>query len=79
MPQAPSIVTFFSPRLGSLTIEAVDSFGTPIAGAGFRVSRQNGELVGVYTTPASGIINLPTLTSGWYVVEPTTPPTVGEA
>ena len=74
MPQAPSIVTFFSPRLGSLTIEAVDSFGTPIAGAGFRVSRQNGELVGTFTTPASGIINLPTLTSGWYVVEPTTPP-----
>ena len=75
LPQAPSVVTFFSPRLGSLTIEAVDSFGTPVAGAGFRVSRQNGEFVGTYTTPASGIINIPTLTSGWYVVEPTTPPT----
>jgi uncharacterized surface anchored protein len=61
--------------MGSLTIEAVDSFGTPVAGASFRVSRQNGENVGTYTTPASGIINLPTLSSGWYVVEPLSPPT----
>jgi len=73
-PHAPALVTFYSPRLGSLTVEAVDEHGTPLAGATFRVNRQSGELVGTFTTGASGIINIPNLTSGWYFVEATSAP-----
>jgi len=71
---APALVTFYSPRLGSLTIEAVDEHGRPLAGATFKVNRQAGELVGIYTTGASGVINIPNLTSGWYTVEGTSAP-----
>jgi len=74
-PHAPTLVTFYSPRLGSLTIEAVDEAGLPLAGATFRVNRQNGELVGTHTTGISGVINISNLTSGWYFVEATAAPT----
>ena len=73
-PQAPTIVTFYNPRNGSLTIEKTDPSGTPLAGAQFRVSRQNGELIGAFTTPASGIITVPNLQAGWFFVEETRSP-----
>ena len=79
---APALVTFYSPRLGSLTIEAVDEQGTPLTGATFRVSRQNGANVGTFTTGVSGVVNIPNLTSGWYFVEAITAPAgfiIGEA
>ena len=73
-PQTPTIVTFYNPRNGSLAIEKTDPSGAPLAGAQFRVSRQNGELVGTFTTPVSGIITVPNLTAGWYFVEETRAP-----
>ena len=68
-PGAPTVVTFRNPRQGSLTITKTDGDGNPLAGAVFRVTRQNGELIGTFTTPASGVVNIPNLQSGWYVVE----------
>ena len=69
LPNGPTMVTFLNARLGSLTIEKVNGLGQPLAGAIFRVSRQNGEFVGNFTTGTSGIITLPNLTAGWYFVE----------
>jgi uncharacterized surface anchored protein len=62
-PRSPTVVTFINPRLGSLTIEKTNSHGTPLAGARFRVSHQNGQLVGYHTTGASGMINISDLPS----------------
>jgi len=74
-PGVPTVVTFRNPRQGSLTINKTDNNGNPLAGAWFRVSRQNGELVGYFTSPASGMINIPNLSAGWYFVEETQAPT----
>jgi len=73
-PRAPVVVTFLNPRLGSLTIEKTDQFGTPLAGAQFRVRHQNGQLVGYHTTGASGMINISNLNSGWFFIEETRAP-----
>ena len=73
-PRAPTIVTFLNPRNGSLTIIKVDGYGRPLAGADFRVNRQNGEFVGNFTTGTSGMINIPNLTAGFYSVEETRAP-----
>ncbi|MCL2188680.1 MAG: SpaA isopeptide-forming pilin-related protein [Defluviitaleaceae bacterium] len=73
-PRAPTVVTFLNPRLGSLTIEKTDAHGAPLAGAQFRVSHQNGQLVGYHTTGASGMINIANLPSGWFFVEETRAP-----
>ncbi|MCL2817601.1 MAG: SpaA isopeptide-forming pilin-related protein, partial [Clostridiales bacterium] len=73
-PHAPTITTFISPRQGSLTIEAVDEFGAPLAGARFTVERANGERIGEYTTDAAGSIIVPGLSPDWYVVKETRAP-----
>jgi len=71
---APTVVTFLNPRLGSLTIEKTDRLGAPLAGAQFRVSHQNGALIGYHTTGARGMINLSNLPSGFFFVEETRAP-----
>ena len=73
-PRAPTMVTFTNTRLGSLTIEKVNQFGAPLAGAQFRVSHQNGQHVGYFTTGASGMINISDLPSGFFFVEETRAP-----
>jgi len=73
-PRAPVMVTFMNARLGSLIIEKTDAFGSPLAGAQFRVRHQNGQHVGYFTTPASGIVEIPDLPSGWFTVEETRAP-----
>lgn len=68
-PGQPTIVTFRNPRLGSITINKEDGDGAPLAGARFRVTLQNGAAIGEFTTAASGMVNVPNLQSGWYIIE----------
>ena len=69
----PTLVTFVSPRMGSLEITLSDEDGNPLAGGRFEVRRQNGQLVGEFVTPASGMISVPSLGSGWFTVEQIAP------
>ena len=71
---APTLVTFVSPRMGSLEITLADENGNPLSGGRFEVRRQNGELIGEFVTPASGMVSIPNLCSGWFTVEQLTPP-----
>ena len=65
----PTLVTFHSPRMGSLEITLTDEDGNPLSGGRFEVRRQNGLLIGEFVTPVSGMVNLPNLGSGWFTVE----------
>ena len=65
----PTLVTFVSPRMGSLEIALADEDGNPLSGGRFEVRRQNGQLVGEFVTNQSGGISIPNLGSGWYTVE----------
>jgi len=71
---APTLVTFHSPRMGSLEITLADEDGNPLSGGRFEVRHQNGQLVGEFVTPVSGMISIPNLGSGWYTVEQLAPP-----
>ena len=70
---APTLVTFVSPRMGSLEITLSDEDGNPLAGGRFEVRHQNGRLVGEFVTPVSGMISIPNLGSGWFTVEQISP------
>ena len=71
---APTLVTFHSPRMGSLEITLSDEDGLPLAGGRFEVRRQNGQIVGEFVTPVSGMVSIPNLGSGWFTVEQMAPP-----
>ena len=56
-------------KLSPVQIKKVDSeTGAPLAGALFRVTKANGELIGEYTSGTDGFINVPELTPGFYIV-----------
>ena len=66
---------FTNKKMTSLVVKKVDSVtGEPLVGAKFLVEKQNGELVGEYTTDNTGTILLPTLDPDWYVVRETKAP-----
>ncbi len=68
-------LVFENKKLTSLIIKKVkESDGSPLAGATFKVEKQNGTLVGEFTTDSDGLINIPTLTPDWYVVRETKAP-----
>lgn len=61
-------VVFENKKIGSLQIKKISEFdGSPLAGATFVVTKQNGELVGEYTTGKDGLISIVAEPS-WYVV-----------
>ena len=67
---------FENSRLASLQIIKTDEYnGTPLSGAIFRVTTQNGQFVADVTTDGSGKAVIPALTPGWYVVSETKAPT----
>ena len=72
-PGTPTLATFVSPRMGSLEITLSDEDGSPLAGGRFEVRRQNGQLIGEFVTPVSGMISIPNLGSGWVTVEQVAP------
>lgn len=48
-------------------LKKVDADGNPLAGAQFRLTKMNGELVGEFTTGRNGYVTVPELDPGWYV------------
>ncbi len=66
---------FPNEKLTSLIIKKVnDKTGEPLAGAKFKVEKQNGQIVGEYSTDKDGLINISTLSPDWYVVRETKAP-----
>lgn len=62
-------VEFTNDRKAQLLVKKVDSeTGAPLAGALFRVTKANGELIEEYTSGTDGFINVPELTPGFYIV-----------
>lgn len=59
---------------GTLNIYALNNSETGLAGMQVNVTTINGTFVGTYTTDASGIIQVPGLDTGWYVVTVTKAP-----
>ncbi len=65
----PTVVTFVNKPLAALQIKKVDAqTNVPLAGAVFKVTKHNGELVGEYKTATDGFINVPTLQPGHYTI-----------
>jgi uncharacterized repeat protein (TIGR01451 family) len=65
-------LTFFNtPKTGLQILKLDKVTRRPIPGTTFSVAKLNGEIIGSYRTDWFGIINLPTLDSGWYVVTET--------
>ncbi len=65
----PTVVTFVNKPLTALQIKKVDAqTNAPLAGAVFKVTKHNGELVGEYKTATDGFINVPTLQPGHYTI-----------
>ncbi len=66
---------FYNSKMTSLIIKKIaESDGSPLAGAEFKVTTQEGTLIGNYTTDVNGLINIPTLKPNWYVVSETKAP-----
>lgn len=62
-------LTFTNPPEGGLVITKSDEgTGERISGVKFEIRKQNGEIIGQYTTDRNGTIRLPQLTKGWYIV-----------
>jgi uncharacterized surface anchored protein len=69
-------LTFEDKKLASLQIIKTDEYnGTPLSGAKFRVTTQNGEFVADVTTDANGKATVPGVVPGWYVISETKAPT----
>ncbi len=65
----PTVVTFVNKPLAALQIKKVDAQNNaPLAGAVFKVTKHNGELIGEYKTETDGFINVPTLQPGYYTI-----------
>ncbi len=73
---APTVVTFTNKKLTALQIKKIDDkSGEPLGGAKFIIEKQDGKLIGEYTTDNTGYINIPTLDPDWYVVHESKAPT----
>ncbi|MBO5179345.1 MAG: Cys-Gln thioester bond-forming surface protein [Clostridia bacterium] len=65
-----AVVEFTNRAKAGLQILKVDSVTKQgLKDVKFKVSKINGELVGTYTTDASGMIYLSSLNEGWYIVQ----------
>ena len=65
----PTVVTFVNKPLAALQIKKIDAqTNAPLAGAVFKVTKHNGELIGEYKTETDGFINVPTLQPGYYTI-----------
>lgn len=68
-PNKAYTLDFYNKPLAALQIKKTDSVtGKPLGGAVFKVTKQNGELVGEYTTTSDGFISIPEIEPCWLVV-----------
>lgn len=71
----PSTITFYHTMESTLTINLTDSVtGAKLQDGHYRITKDNGDYVGDYTTNQSGQIIIPTLTAGVYIVTQTEAP-----
>lgn len=59
---------------GLLQVYSLDNKEVGLPGMKVTITKQNGELVGNYTTDAKGLLTVEGLEPGWYVVKEITPP-----
>jgi uncharacterized surface anchored protein len=72
---APTSITFTNRPYSGIQIIKTDSVThAPLAGATFKVTRVNGEAIGTYRTDAAGMIIVPDLSEGTYIVSETIAP-----
>ena len=65
----PAVVKFYNAPLAALRIQKVDSkTGESLSGAVFKITKANGDYVGEFTSELDGIVNIPTLEPGQYVI-----------
>ncbi len=65
-----SVVEFTNRMKAGIQIIKVDSVTkNGLSDVKFKVTKLNGELIGIYTTDATGIINITNLEENWYVVQ----------
>lgn len=68
-------LTFENKKLTSLVIKKINAItGEPLAGAQFKVEKQDGRHIGEYTTDKQGLITIPALEPDWYVIRETAAP-----
>lgn len=61
--------------MSALRIQKVDgTTGQPLSGARFKVTKTNGDYVGEYVSELDGIVNIPTMQPGTYVITETAAP-----
>ena len=73
--QAPTTITFTNRPYSGIQIVKTDAVTkAPLPGATFKVTHANGEVVGTYKTDAAGLIIVPDLSEGTYVVSETIAP-----
>jgi len=71
----PTTLNFYHTAESVLTINKTDAVtGSPLAGAKFRITKDNGDYVGDYTSDASGKIVVSTLAAGTYNITETQAP-----
>ena len=59
---------------GLLQVYSLDNKEVGLPGMKVTITKQNGELVGNYTTDANGLLTVEGLEPGWYIVKETNPP-----
>ena len=71
-PNDTTTLEFADKPLAGLQIKKVDAVtGQPMKGVEFRIAKLNNEAVGTYVTDGAGLIFVPDLKEGWYVVTET--------
>lgn len=71
----PAVLKFYDKPLAALRIQKIDAkTGESLSGAVFKITKENGDYVGEYTTELDGLINIPTIDPGRYVLTETKAP-----
>ena len=71
----PSVLKFYDKPLAALRIQKTDAAtGESLSGAVFKIIKENGDYVGEYTTELDGLINIPTMAPGRYIITETKAP-----
>lgn len=62
-------ITFVNQKHTGAAIYTLDSSTNPVAGVRIEIREQNGNVIGVYVSDSTGMINVPAMTPGYYVIK----------